>query len=160
MDHGPWSRGKSVLISDFARRAGLTPDTVRFYVRLGLLRPETSVKGGARPYQVFTAEHLLAAKIIRTAQSLGMALKEIAAISEARRAGDMTRDRSIETLTAQLDRLEIKNAELVAMKSYLNAKIAWLKRGEQGPPPDFETFSSVDEGSFTHCPAAKSTPST
>ena len=131
-----------MLISDFAQRAGLTPDTVRFYVRLGLLRPETGAKGGARPYQLFTAEHLRAAKVIRTAQSLGMSLKDIAAISEERRAGRMTRDRSVAFLAQQLERLETKATELSAMQRYLHAKIDWLKAGEKGAPPDLESFSS------------------
>lgn len=134
-----------MLISDFARRAGLTPDTVRFYVRLGLLRPETSTKGGARPYQVFNAEHLQAARIIRTAQSLGMSLKEVAAISAERRAGQMTPERSVEVLETQLDRLKTKSAELVAMRGFLRAKIDWLKGGEKGAPPDFAAFSKADE---------------
>jgi DNA-binding transcriptional MerR regulator len=134
-----------VLISDFARRAGLTPDTVRFYVRLGLLRPETSAKGGARPYQVFTAEHLQATRIIRTAQSLGMSLKEVAAISAERRSGRMTPARSVAVLETQLDRLKTKSAELVAMQGYLRAKIDWLKGGEKGAPPDFGAFSKGDE---------------
>ncbi len=125
-----------MLISDFSRRAGLSTDTVRYYVRLGLLRPETNGKGGARPYQEFTAEHLLAARIIRTAQSLGMSLKEINALSRARRAGGMTRTRSIEVLASQLDRLEAKAAELAAMRTYLRAKIDWLSGGEIGPPPE------------------------
>ena len=132
-----------MLISDFSRQAGLTPDTVRFYVRLGLLRPETSSKGGEHPYQVFTSEHLQAAAIIRTAQSLGMSLKEIAAISQERRAGRMTTDRSIEVLNAQLGRLETKAAELVAMQGYLRAKIGWLRRGQKGAPPDFRIFAEA-----------------
>jgi MerR family copper efflux transcriptional regulator len=127
-----------MLISDFARRAELPIDTVRYYVRLGLLRPESSSKGGQRPYQIFSAEHLLAAKIIRTAQSLGMSLKEVVAISEQRRAGGMTTQRSVEVLRAQLDRLETKAAEVAAMKRYLLAKIDWLNDGEFGPAPDFE----------------------
>ena len=125
-----------MLISQFARRAGMSTDTVRYYVRLGLLRPEFDGKGGARPYQVFTAEHLLAARIIRTAQSLGMSLKEVDAISRERRAGAMSKDRSVEVLRAQLGRLESKAAELAAMRAYLNAKIDWLEGGEAGPPPD------------------------
>jgi MerR family transcriptional regulator, copper efflux regulator len=133
-----------VLISAFARRAGMSTDTVRYYARLGLLRPETNGKGGARPYQVFTAEHLLAAKIIRTAQSLGMSLKEIAAISEERRGGRMTTERSVEVLRAQLGRLETKAAELAAMKGYLHAKIGWLSSGQKGPPPDLGTVGEAD----------------
>jgi MerR family copper efflux transcriptional regulator len=48
-------------------------------VRRGLLTPETNGKGGRNPYQVFTAEHVRAAKFICTAQSLGLSLK-VAAI--------------------------------------------------------------------------------
>jgi len=129
-----------MLISQFARVAGLTPDTVRFYVRLGLLRPETSSKGGQRPYQIFTTDHLQAALVIRTAQSLGMTLKEIAAISAERRAGRMTSDRSIDVLQTQLDRLQQKAVELVAMQAYLGSKIEWLRAGGKGDPPDFGAF--------------------
>jgi MerR family transcriptional regulator, copper efflux regulator len=133
-----------VLISQFARQAGLTLDTVRFYVRLGLLRPEASAKGGERPYQLFTAEHLQAARIIRTAQSLGMSLKEIAAISQERRSGRMTRDRSVAVLATQLNRLKIKSSELAAMRAYLQAKIDWLNGGEKGAAPDFDAFCKAD----------------
>ena len=132
-----------MLISEFSRRAGLTSDTVRFYVRLGLLRPKQGTKGGQRPYQVFDAEHLQEALIIRTAQSLGMSLKEIAAISAARRAGQMTRDRSVAVLETQLERLQTKAAELEAMQGYLAAKSAWLRGGEKGAGPDFRVFAKA-----------------
>jgi DNA-binding transcriptional MerR regulator len=66
-----------------------------------------------------------------------MSLKEISTISRERRAGGMTRDRSVQVLRGQLDRLETKAAELAAMKTYLTAKIGWLNDGEKGPPPDF-----------------------
>ncbi len=43
-----------MLISEFARATGLSRDTVRFYVRLGLLQTQaTEKRGGRRPYQVF-----------------------------------------------------------------------------------------------------------
>ncbi|MDR6291790.1 MULTISPECIES: MerR family transcriptional regulator [Inquilinus] len=126
-----------MLISEFARAAGLSTDTVRFYVRRGLLAPETNGKGGRNPYQVFTAEHVRTARIIRLAQSLGMSLKEIAAIGEEYRDGGITRERSIELMSAQLARLERKAAALEAVTGYLRAKVAWLEGGEQGPEPDF-----------------------
>ncbi len=126
-----------MLISEFARAAGLSTDTVRFYVRRGLLTPEMGGKGGRNPYQLFTAQHVRDARIIRLAQSLGMSLKEIAALGEAHRRGGITRDRSIEIMTAQLRRLEEKAAELEAMAGYLRAKLAWLGGGKQGPEPDF-----------------------
>ncbi len=128
-------------ISEFARATGLTPDTVRFYVRRGLLTPETNGKGGRNPYQVFTAEHVQAARMIRMAQSLGMSLKEIVAISEERRDGGITRERSIDIMSAQMARLEEKAAELNAMAGYLRAKISWLTSSNPGPEPEFEHFA-------------------
>ncbi len=130
-----------MLISEFARRAELSTDTVRFYIRKGLLAPETGMKGGSNPYQIFTAEHVRIARIIRLAQSLGMSLKEISAIGEEHRAGRITRERSIEIMSAQLRKLEEKAAELDAMAGYLRAKLAWLNGGEQGPEPDFADYA-------------------
>jgi MerR family transcriptional regulator, copper efflux regulator len=132
------NRCRAMLISEFARKVGLTTDTVRFYIRQGLLRPETNGKGGRIPYQVFTAEHVRTARFIRTAQSLGLSLKEMAAIGELRRSGRLTPDYSIEVLSNQLRKLEQKTAELHAMTRYLRAKIAWIANGEQGSPPDFD----------------------
>lgn len=124
-------------IGAFARVTGLSPDTIRFYVKKGLLEPGTGSRGGRNPYQIFTAEHVQAARIIRMAQSLGMSLKEIAAINDEYRAGRITRERSIAIMAAQLGRLEEKKAELEIMASYLRAKLAWLEGGERGPEPAF-----------------------
>jgi MerR family copper efflux transcriptional regulator len=148
-------KGRWMLISDFARRAGLSRDTVRYYVRAGLLRPEVGAKGGRNPYQIFTAEHLLAAKVIRTSQALGMSLKEIAAMSEERRAGRNSVVKSVAILRAQRDRLADQEAQLQAMKAYLDAKIGWLRRGQKGPPPDFDVFISAGSG---RTPAAAPPP--
>ena len=67
-------------VSAFARASGLSRDTVRFYVRRGLLTPLAGNKCGSNPYQVFTGEHVQMARTIRMAQSLGFSLREIAAL--------------------------------------------------------------------------------
>jgi DNA-binding transcriptional MerR regulator len=130
-----------MLISDFARLTGLTRDTVRFYARLGLLRPQTNGKGGRHPYSLFTDEDVRAAEVIRISQSLGMSLKEIAAFNEERREGHLTSERRVEIMSAQLVRLEAKATELEMMKSYVRAKIDWLTRGKQGRQPDFGSYA-------------------
>lgn len=138
-----------MLISEFAKAAGLSVDTVRFYVRKGLLRPETGRRGGANPYQVFTPEHVEAARIIRMAQGLGFSLREIAALAEEYSNGGMTPARSLEVMRMQRDRLEEKAGQLEAMLGYVRAKIAWLEGGEQGPEPAFDAFEE--------CPAPTAT---
>ena len=131
-----------MLISEFARLSGLTRDTVRFYARLGLLRPKTNGKGGRHPYSVFTENDSQAAEAIRIAQSLGMSLKEIAALDEERRNGEFTCQRGIEVMSAQLVRLEAKATELEMMISYVRAKIDWMIGGKQGRQPDFGSYVS------------------
>jgi MerR family copper efflux transcriptional regulator len=129
-----------MLISEFARVTGLTRDTVRFYARLGLLRPQTNGKGGRHPYSVFTDKDIQAADVIRIAQSLGMSLKEIAAFNEERRKGQLTNERRVEIMSAQLVSLEAKATELEVMIGYVRAKIDWLTGSEQGPEPTFLQF--------------------
>jgi DNA-binding transcriptional MerR regulator len=130
-----------MLISDFARVTGLTRDTVRFYARLGLLRPQTNGKGGRHPYSVFTDKDVRAAEVVRISQSLGISLKEIAALNEERREGHLTCERGVEVMSAQLVRLEAKATELEMMISYARAKIDWLTRGKQGRQPDFGNYA-------------------
>jgi MerR family copper efflux transcriptional regulator len=150
-----------MLISEFARVTGLTRDTVRFYARLGLLRPRTNGKGGRHPYSVFTDKDIQAAEVIRILQSLGMSLKEIAAINEERRNGELTCERSLEITRAQLVRLEAKGTELDMMISYVRAKIAWLTRDKQGRRPDFWSYMrrgsrvNVEQTSTYRCDARR-----
>jgi MerR family copper efflux transcriptional regulator len=129
-----------MLISEFAKRAGLSTDTVRFYVRKGLLAPETGMKGGSNPYQIFTEEHVEAARLIRMGQGLGFSLREIAALAAEYNAGEMTPERSLELMRHQRDRLEEKAAELDAVLSYTRAKVAWLEGRQQGPEPVFREY--------------------
>jgi MerR family transcriptional regulator, copper efflux regulator len=133
-----------MLISEFARVTGLPRDTVRFYARLGLLQPKTNGKGGRHPYSIFADKDIQAAEVIRIAQSLGMSLKEIAAFTEERRKGRLTRERRAQIMSVQLVGLEAKATELEVMISYVRAKLHWLKGDEQGPEPDFKSFARLN----------------
>jgi MerR family transcriptional regulator, copper efflux regulator len=132
-----------MLISEFALAAGLTPDTVRFYVRRGLLKPLLGRKGGSNPYQVFTAEHVQMARMIRMGQSLGFSLREIEAMNVEYQAKRLTASRGAEIMRAQLARLEQKAAHVDAMMSYIRAKLAWLEKGSKGPEPNFTDYESA-----------------
>jgi MerR family transcriptional regulator, copper efflux regulator len=130
-----------MLISEFARTVGLSTDTVRFYIRKGLIVPDTSRKGGAIPYQIFNKEHEQIARLIRLAQSLGFSLKEIALLGEEYRAGRLSKKRSTEVIRKQLGNLQEKHKHLTAIIDYMQAKLRWLEKGSKGKAPalDFET---------------------
>jgi MerR family copper efflux transcriptional regulator len=133
-----------MLISEFSRRTGLSRDTVRFYVGLGLLKPKTSAKGGSNPYQLFSDEDVQLAEVIRISQALGMSLKEIGALSQARREGRASDEKSIEVLSKQAALMAQRARQFESMADYLRAKVAWLRNGKATAQPSFAVFMADD----------------
>jgi|SRR5690606_23764007 len=64
-------------VSELAKRAGVTPDTVRFYTRQGLLTPARDPDNG---YQLYQARDLQRLTFAKKARQLGFTLKEISEI--------------------------------------------------------------------------------
>jgi MerR family copper efflux transcriptional regulator len=124
-----------MLISEFGRRTNLARETVRYYVRLGLLQPQTTQKGGRHPYLIFTKEDVQSAGVIRIGQALGLSLREIGELREARRQGGLPLKKRVALMREQLARLEAKSLDLEKLKNYVRAKIAWQEAGEVGDEP-------------------------
>jgi DNA-binding transcriptional MerR regulator len=64
-------------VSELARAAEVSTDTVRFYTRAGLLHPRRDPNNG---YQLYTAVDLQRLRFARKARQLGFTLKEVTAI--------------------------------------------------------------------------------
>lgn len=129
-----------MLIAEFAKAAGLPLDTVRFYVGKGLLRPDRSTKGGSRPYQVFSRDDVVAARMIRLQQTLGYSLSEIAALDDEYRAGATSPARTAEVLRSQITRLETRRAELDGALAFLRGKLQWVEDGKPGGGPELDDY--------------------
>jgi len=134
-----------MLMSEFARVTGLSPETVRFYVGRGLLRPSRSVVGGSNPYQVFSADDVTAARMILLQKSLGYSLAEIAELDRAYRSGARSAARTADVLRTQILKLEDRRAELDGALVFLREKLAWVEAGKRGEAP---RFGEIDG----HCP--------
>ncbi len=147
-----------MLISEFARATELSPDTVRFYVKRGLLQPETGRRGGTNPYQEFSDSDVATARLVRIAQSLGFTLAEIAALIEEVRASGGDRTRHIAIIEERLQELDEKAAKINGMRHYLRAKIAWLKGGQKGPEPPFEIATNTPVAACAAIELALSAP--
>jgi MerR family copper efflux transcriptional regulator len=126
-----------MMISAFARQSGLSADTVRFYVRRGLLHPTVGQKGGSRPYQMFSAADLEQARVIRTWQVLGLSLDEISAVLEKQAHHAMAPSEFVALLTDQRDRLKRKTADLQKLIAFLDAKIEWVSTPDVAISPKF-----------------------
>ena len=136
-----------MLIGEFSKTSGLPTDTVRFYVRKGLLTPRSTAKGGRNPYMVFSTQHVQDAQMIRMGQLLGLSLKDIDRLLREVRIVDaseaLTHARHVRMITDQLVRLEERVAELTAMGDYLRRKRAWIEGGQQGAEPRLPTGASA-----------------
>jgi DNA-binding transcriptional MerR regulator len=68
-------RAMGLTIGQVAAKAGISTSTVRYYERIGLLRP-----GGRTPanYRVYDTEALERLRFIRAAQAMGFSLDDVA----------------------------------------------------------------------------------
>ncbi len=124
-----------MLISEFSRITELSVDTVRFYIRKGLIKPHITAKGGSKPYQLFKPEHIEIVRMVRIAQALGFSIKEISSLNTEYNTAALDPSRSIEIMKVQISKLEEKEKQLSKMTKYLRAKIAWLQKNRVGPEP-------------------------
>jgi DNA-binding transcriptional MerR regulator len=61
-------------VSELAKKAGVTPDTVRFYTKEGLLHPEKDPDNG---YSLFNIQDYQRLVFMRKARQIGFSLKSI-----------------------------------------------------------------------------------
>ncbi|HSG88117.1 MAG TPA: MerR family DNA-binding protein [Pseudomonadales bacterium] len=98
-------------VAELARSAGVTPETVRHYVRVGLMEPDRDPHNG---YRVFHAHHVDRLRFIRRARALGFSVNDVVEILAHAEHGDspcpVVRDlaqerlEEVRTRLAELDR--------------------------------------------------------
>jgi MerR family Zn(II)-responsive transcriptional regulator of zntA len=92
-------------IGELAARAGITPDALRYYERLGVIAPVRRTAGGFRAYTADVIERL---RFIKQAQLHGLTLAEIRELLQVDHRRGVGRCRRVKGL------LERKLAELDA----------------------------------------------
>lgn len=132
-----------MLISEFARATGLTTDTVRFYIRIGLLEPGKSSKGGRTPYSIFTDDHVKLMQEIRAGQMLGLSIQQMLALKKEQDRGDLSPERGTEIGVALLKELERKAKHFRGLADWLKASIEWEDNGRLGRRPQMPTIERI-----------------
>ena len=120
-------------IGAVARSAGLTPDSVRHYERLGLLAPASRTEGGFRLYPEAALRRM---QVIQAALRSGFTLKELAGIFAERRAGRAPCRRARELAAQKLQAVEAELARLAALRRALVETLADWDARLAGAPPD------------------------
>ncbi|MGJ3559839.1 MerR family transcriptional regulator [Streptomyces sp. INA 01156] len=107
-----------MLIGELAARTGLSKDTVRFYEKLGLVTRR--LPSG---YRDFAPETVLWLQYVRTAQTLGFSLAEIARHGEELRDAPDTAQALSALFAEKIRVVDARMAELAALRAELTARV-------------------------------------
>jgi DNA-binding transcriptional MerR regulator len=131
---------------ELARAAGISPDTLRHYEKLGLLPIANRTSGG---YRLYPPDTLALVQMIRSAVRVGFTLAELADVLKQRRAGRPPCRKVAELGARHLDALNKRILDLTRLRDWLSATVeTWQSRlqtldgGERGrfleslPKPD------------------------
>jgi len=129
--------------TQLAKLAGVSPDTVRYYERNGLLPVAPRTASG---YRVFPPHALRRVKIIRHSLSLGFTVKELSAIFRERERGGRPCERVRHLGDEKLAAVEKAIQELKAKRTELKRTlVSWDKllrtTGKKQQARLLETFS-------------------
>src|SRR5918996_6359771 len=106
-------------VSQIATRVGLSPDTIRYYEKEGLLPQPHRTPSGYRQYDEALVYRV---RFIKGAQRTGLRLKEIKELLEIRDRGlcpcghtEALLSKRISEVSAEIEELQAVKAELVGM---------------------------------------------
>lgn len=116
-------------IGELARRAGVTPDTVRYYEREGLVPSPGRTPGGYRNYGADAVDDVL---FVKKAQALGLKLADVREVLEISAGGKAPCEHVRATVTARLAEVEGRLRELRALRTTLRET---LERLDRAPEP-------------------------
>ena len=122
-------------IGDLATAAGVSPDTIRYYERKGVIAEVARDASGYRRYPHATLDRV---RIIRCALSLGFTLDELARIFRRRAAGQPP-CRSVRDLAAaKLAELDEQIETLMSLRAAMAGTLAsWEERLDATPDGGF-----------------------
>ena len=125
----------NLKIGAVARLASVTPDTIRYYERLGLIPRPARTPAGYRQYNEGVIDRLA---VIRNAQRFGFSLKELAAFMHIRESGGAPCDqvraaaqRILEAADQQITALVRSRREMRRTLSAWDQKLAATPANQQ-----------------------------
>ncbi|HEY1625869.1 MAG TPA: heavy metal-responsive transcriptional regulator [Streptosporangiaceae bacterium] len=133
----------SMSVGQLAARAGVRPDTIRYYERSGVLPPPCRSEGDHRRYGPADVDRLL---FVRGAQRLGMRLTEIRELLAVRDTGVCPCEPAEQVLSRHLAEIDNEMARLAALRAELVTMLAGMRTGPDCPDPVPGTWCFTPEG--------------
>ena len=119
--------GGGLHVADLAKESGVTPATIRYYSRTGLLHAQRDPDNG---YRYFSPVDVKRVQFIRQAQDLGLKIADIKAIFDSVEQGQLPCGK-VETLVRErLDAITQQIKELRTTKKRIAAAIKEWEQNE------------------------------
>ena len=138
--------GRGLRVGELAETVGLSPDTIRYYERAGLLPPPDRTPAGYRAYGAEAVDRL---KFIQGAQRLGLRLRDIADLLAIRDTGICPCEPAEQLLRRRLAELDAEMGRLAALRQQMQAMADSLPAAEC-PPPSPGTWCPPAKGGDDH----------
>lgn len=129
------SSGRPLRCGELARIAGVSPDTLRYYERRGLLK---SAPRSASGYRLFPPETLARVQLVRGALSIGFSVRELAEFLRERDNGGVPCRRvhtaaseKLRALDEQIRALQILRRQLLDTVTSWESQLAKTPRHKQ-----------------------------
>lgn len=113
-------------IGEIAQRSGCSPDTVRYYERVGLLPPPGR---SANNYRRYGSTHLERLVFIRHCRSLDMSLEDVRQMLSLSRSPSVSCERVDTLIEVQLRRVRAQRAALDELEKQLGQLRAQCRKG-------------------------------
>ena len=107
-----------MTIQKVSEKFGITPDTLRYYEKTGMIPPVTRSKSGIRDY---TEEDLQWVRLAICMRASGLSVEAMVQYVKLFRAGD-------ETIRDRLELLLNQKAELLDRRKKIDTALEWLDR--------------------------------
>ena len=120
-----------MTVIELAKLVGVTPDVIRYYARIGLLKPK---RNPANNYKQFSPADVKHVQFIRRAQRLGFALVEIAEIVKKSRQGNTPCPMVRETIQRRIEEKSRDLKDLIGLQNRMKSALAQWKNLPDGIP--------------------------
>ncbi|MCH9674361.1 MAG: MerR family DNA-binding protein [Gammaproteobacteria bacterium] len=123
-----------MYVTELSNQAAVSPDTVRYYSKIGMLKPTRNADNG---YQVYGHKDVRRLRFIRAAKSLGYTLADIRAMFADADHGDSPCPRVRAVIEKRIHETEVHLAELTALHAKMkHALEAWRVLPDSAPSGD------------------------
>ncbi len=107
-------------IKEVSKKYSMSPDTLRYYEKIGLIPPVNRTSGGVRD---FTEDNLKWVYFVKCMRGAGLPIESLTRYLELFHQGDKTIPDRVQILKDEKEKLELKRVEIETTIATLNHKI-------------------------------------